>query len=113
LNSISQQYVPRVEISQLNVIYNVPYPTLLLYIGDKLTRNAFLILTQEIKQDIIFQCGKPALSARHVTNPQRLATHLDSFICWFYYYFQYIGLAKYGKTTTMLQTMGDINLESP
>jgi hypothetical protein len=37
LNSISPQYVPKLEYSQLNVIYNVRHPSLLLYICDKLT----------------------------------------------------------------------------
>jgi hypothetical protein len=54
LNSISPQHVPRVEYRQLNVIYNVPHPSLLLFIRDKLSWNALLILTQEIKRDIIF-----------------------------------------------------------
>ncbi len=30
LNSVSPEHIPRVEISQLNVIYNVPHPSLLL-----------------------------------------------------------------------------------
>lgn len=47
--SLSHDYVPRVEISQLNIIYNVPHPSLILYIHDKLTRNMLLLLTQEIK----------------------------------------------------------------
>jgi hypothetical protein len=46
---------PRVEISQHNVIYNVPHPSLLLFIRDKTTRNALLFSTQEIKQDIVYQ----------------------------------------------------------
>jgi hypothetical protein len=54
LNSISGDYVPKVEYSQLNIIYNVPHPSILLHIRDKLTRYVFLLLTQEIKRDIIF-----------------------------------------------------------
>ncbi len=94
LNSISTHYVPRVEYSQLNVIYNVSHPSLLLYIHDKLTRNAFLILTQEIKRDIIYRRMNLLPSVRQITNPQRLAVHLDSTICRLHSYFQYIGLEK-------------------
>ncbi len=54
LKSVSQEHIPRVEISQLNVIYNVPQPSLLLYIRDKLTRNMLFILTQEVKSNIIY-----------------------------------------------------------
>jgi hypothetical protein len=54
LNSISPEHVPRVEYSQLNMIYNVPHPSPLFHIRDKLSQNTLLILTQEIKRDIIF-----------------------------------------------------------
>ncbi len=53
LASDSHDLSPRVELSQLNVIYNVPHPSPLLHIPGKLTRNVFIILTQEIKHDII------------------------------------------------------------
>jgi hypothetical protein len=53
--TLSQDYVPRVELSQLNVIYNVPHPSVLLYVHDKLTRNMILVLIQEIKRDIIYR----------------------------------------------------------
>jgi hypothetical protein len=46
LNSVSSQHIPRVENSQLNVIYNFPNPSLLLHIRDKLSIKALLILTQ-------------------------------------------------------------------
>jgi hypothetical protein len=59
LNSISQDYVPRVGISKLNVIYSVLHPSLLLCISDKLSRNAFLILIQEVKRDIICRWMNP------------------------------------------------------
>jgi hypothetical protein len=43
LNSTFQEFIPRVEISQLDVMYNVPHPSLLLHIHDNLTRNTFFI----------------------------------------------------------------------
>ncbi len=93
LNLISSQLVPRVEYSQLNVIYNVPHPSLLLHIRDKLSRNALLILMQETKRDIIFRRMNLPPSARQITDPQQGA--------------------KYGKATTMLQKIMDLNLERP
>jgi hypothetical protein len=41
---------PLADLGQLNVIYNVLHPSLLLHIKEKL--NVFLILIQEIKKDI-------------------------------------------------------------
>jgi hypothetical protein len=37
LNSISAKYVPKVEYSQLNIIYNLPHPSLIIHILDKLS----------------------------------------------------------------------------
>ncbi len=53
LNLVSTHHVPKVEFSQLNVIYNVPHPSILTHMRDKLSRNTLLMLTQEIKRDVI------------------------------------------------------------
>ncbi len=52
-------------------------------------------------------------SGRQVTEPQQLAAHLNSTIRRLHSYLQYIGLAKSGNATTMLQKMMEINLEEP
>jgi hypothetical protein len=113
LNSISPQQVPRVEYSQLNLIYNVLHPSLLIHIRDKLSRNVLLILTQEMKRDIIFRRMNLPPSARQVTEHQRLAAHLNSTLHRLNFYLHYIGLAKYGNAATMLKIMMDINLDLP
>jgi hypothetical protein len=77
LNFFSRDYVPRVHISQLNVIYNVPHPSLLLYISDKLCRNALLILKKEAKQDIIYRWMNLPPSATQVAKPQKLMAHVE------------------------------------
>ncbi len=110
LNSISTEYVPKVEYSQLNIIYNVPH-RLIIHISDKLSRNTLLILTQEIKQDIVYWRLNLPPSARQVTDPQRLAAHLNSTLHRLHSYMQYIGLAKYAKATEMLHKIMEINLE--
>lgn len=113
LNSASQNYIPRVEISQLNVIYNEPHLSLLMHTRYKLTRSALLILTTEIKQDIMYRHMNLPPSAGQVTNTQRLMAHLDSTLWRLQSYSQYIRLAKFGKAISALQTMHDINLELP
>jgi hypothetical protein len=90
LNSLSPEYVTKVEITQLNVIYNVPHPSLLLYVHDKLTCNGFLIPTQEIKRDITFHRMNLPPSARQVATSQRLMAHLDSTLRRLQSYFEYI-----------------------
>ncbi len=112
LNSISREYVPKVEYSQLNIIYNVPHPSILIHIHDKLTRNVFLLLTQEIKRDIVFRRMNLPPSARMITESQRLAAHLNSIFNRLHSYLQYIGLAKYVNALTMMRKMMEINLEN-
>jgi hypothetical protein len=111
LNSISTDYVPRVEYSQLNIIFNVPHPSLILHVPDKLSRNTLLILTQEIKRDIIYRRMNLPPSANQPTDPPRLAAHLNLTLQRLHSYLQYIGLAKYAKANQMLQRMMEINLE--
>jgi hypothetical protein len=111
LNSISTEYVPKVEYSQLNIIFNVPHPSLIIHIPDKLSRNTLLILTQEIKRDIYRRLNLPP-SANQITDPPRLAAHLNSTLHRLHSYLQYIGLAKYAKAIKMLHRMMEINFEN-
>jgi hypothetical protein len=113
LNLVSTQYVPEVELTQLNIIYNTPHPSLLIHIRDKLSRNTLLMLTQEVKRDIIFRRINLPPSARLPTAPQQLAAHLNSTLTWLHSYLQYIGLAKYANVTMMLQIMMEVTLEDP
>jgi hypothetical protein len=105
-------YVPKVEYSQLNIIFNVPHPSLILHVPDKLSRNTLLILTQEIKRDIIYRRLNLPPSTNQATDPPRLAAHLNLTLQRLHSYLQYIGLAKYAKATQMLQRMMEINLEN-
>jgi hypothetical protein len=75
---ITKYLIPKVEYSQLNIIYKVPHLSLIIHIPDKLSRNTLLILTQEIKRDIIYRRLNLPPSARQITDPQRLAAHLNS-----------------------------------
>ncbi len=58
--------------TQLNIIYNVPHPSILIHIRDKLSRNTLLMLTQEIKRDIIFRRMNLSPSVRLITEAKRL-----------------------------------------
>jgi hypothetical protein len=110
-NDKSTIYVPRVDLGQINIIYNIPHPSLLLYISDKETRNAILLLVQEIKRDIIYRRMNLLQSAQQVTHPQRLIAYLDSSIRRLHSYLQNIGTVKYCKPIQALQRLREINLE--
>jgi hypothetical protein len=65
-----------VDLGQINIIYNIPHPSLLLCIPDKATRNAILLLEQEIKRDIIYRRMNLPQLAQQITHPQRLTAHI-------------------------------------
>jgi hypothetical protein len=52
---ISQDDAPRVDLGQTNIIFNIPHPSILRHVRDKESRNALLLLVQEIKRDIIYR----------------------------------------------------------
>jgi hypothetical protein len=66
-NQISMDHVPRVELGQSNVIYNIQHPSFLIHIHDKTTRNTLLLLIQEMKRDIIYRRMNLPLSAQQIT----------------------------------------------
>jgi hypothetical protein len=110
LRNISSEEVPRVEIGQTNVIFNIPHQSLLLHIKDKASRNAILLLIQEIKRDLLYRRMNLPPSASQVTDSRRLAAHLDSTIRRLRSYLQYIGLQKFKKATDMLLQLQEYNL---
>ncbi len=77
-SDISQDDVPRVDLGQTNIIFNIPHPSLLLYVRDKESRNALLLLVQEIKRDIIYRRMNLPPSAHQIIGPRRLTAHLGS-----------------------------------
>ncbi len=110
LNNLWGKEVPRIELGQINVIFNIPHQSILLHIKDKASRNAVLLLIQEIKRDIIYRRMNLPPSASQVTDSRRLAAHLDSVIRRVRSYLQYIGLQKFKKAADMLLQLQEYNL---
>jgi hypothetical protein len=59
------------------MIFNIPHPSLLLHIHDKESRNALLLLVQDIKRDIVYRKMNLPPSAQQITDPRRLTEHID------------------------------------
>jgi hypothetical protein len=110
LNDASTDRVPRIELGQTNIIFNIPHPSLLLHIHDKSSRNAILLLIQEVKRDLIYRRMNLPPSAQQVTDPRRLVAHLDSTIRRLRSYLQYIGLMRYKKAADMLLRLRELIL---
>ncbi len=98
LSTRAADLVPRMELGQTNLIFNILHPSIQHHIQTKPTRNTLILLTQEIKRDIIYRqmnLPPPLHPTQQVTAPQQLAVHLNSTVL--YSYLQYIGLVKYAK----------------
>jgi hypothetical protein len=110
LNEVSEGEVPRIELGQTNIIFNIPHPSLLLHIQDTPSRNVILLLIQEMKRDLIFRRMNLPPSAQQVTDPRRLTAHIDSTIRRLRSYLQYIGLMKYKKAIDLLLHLQECNI---
>jgi hypothetical protein len=59
LGNIVMQYIgagdlfPRIGLGKINIIFNIPHSSILPHMYDNPTRSVFLLLTQDIKRDII------------------------------------------------------------
>jgi hypothetical protein len=50
------QYLNITVVLRVEIIFTVPHPSLLLQVCEKVNCNAILVLTQEVKRDIIDCC---------------------------------------------------------
>ncbi len=108
VNDISLDRVPRVELGQTNVIFNIPHPSLSLHVHNKTSRNVILLMIQEVKRDIIFRRMNLPPSTQQATAHGGLRRTLtlpyaDS-------YLQYIGFVKYTEAATLLLRLREFNL---
>jgi hypothetical protein len=110
LNDVSTDRVPRIELGHTNIIFNIPHPSLLLHIHDKPSRNAILLLIQEVKRDLIYRRMNLPPSAQQITDPRRLAAHLNSTIRRLRSYLLYIGMMRYKKAADLLLRLQEYNL---
>ena len=111
-NTMTEDYVPRVELNFKHIVFNVPHPSILLYIKDKDTRIATIMLIQELKRDIIYRRMNLPPSAREPTHLQRILSHIDQTIGRLISYLQYIGLRKYNDAIKFLQNLQEMNLNN-
>ncbi len=110
LNEVSMDRVPRIELGQTNIIFNIPHPSLLLHMQDKASRNAILLLIQEVKRDLIYRRMNLPPSAQQIADPRRIVAHLDTSIRRLRSYLLYIGLLRYKKAADLLLRLQECNL---
>jgi ribosomal protein S15P/S13E len=107
---ISQDDVPRVDLGQTNIIYNIPHPSIIRHVRDKESRIVLLLLVQEIKRDIVYRRMNLPPSANQIIDPRRLTAHLVSVARRLHSYLQYIGFVKYANALDTMNRLQEILL---
>jgi hypothetical protein len=110
LNTGAEDIVSREELGWINIVFNTPHPSLLLCIHNKPTRNTILLLTQEIKRDIIYRRMNLPPSVQQVRAPHCPVVPLDSTSRRLRSYLHYVGLVKLVKAIEKLPHLQKINL---
>jgi hypothetical protein len=105
---ISQDDVPRVDLGQTNIIYNIPHPSIIRHVRDKESRIVLLLLVQEIKRDIVYRRMNLPPSANQIIDPRRLTAHLVSVARRLHSYLQYIGFVKYVNALDTMKRLQEI-----
>jgi hypothetical protein len=112
LSHHSEEYIPAVVLTPLEIVFNKPHPSILLHIPDATTRKVLILLLQEIRQDIIYrraQLQEPR--RREELHPQILA-HLLSVINQISSLFEYQGTLQYADGLSFLKRLSRIILQA-
>jgi hypothetical protein len=107
LNMYLSHLVPRVELGQTNIIFNIPHLSILLHIHNKTTCITFNTGNQERHH---LQTEESAPQVQQVTATEQLSAPLVSTIRRLCPYLQDIGVVKYSKATETFLQLQEINL---
>jgi hypothetical protein len=71
LSRHSGDFIPRIDLTPLEIVFNKPHPSILLHVPDGTTRKVLILFLQEIKRDIIFRQAQLAEPRRQDnSNPE-------------------------------------------
>jgi hypothetical protein len=103
---ISGQQVARMNYTPKEIIYNTPHPTILLRIEDNSTRELLILLTQEVKRDLIYR--RMNIKENHHNRPTpliRVQAHILSIVEKIKHLLEYQGIVTNKKTLHVLSMM--------
>jgi hypothetical protein len=76
----SGDFIPRIELTPLEIIFNKPHPSILLHVPDGTTRKVLILFLQEVKRDIIFRQAQLSEPRRREELQPQIQAHLLSVI---------------------------------
>jgi hypothetical protein len=99
----SGDFIPRIELTPLEIVFNKPHPSILLHFLDGTTRKVLILFLQEIKKDIIFRQAQLAEPRRREELQPRIQAHLLSVITKLQALLEYQGVLNYTDALALLR----------
>jgi hypothetical protein len=105
LSRHSGDYIPRIDLTPLEIVFNKPHPSILLHVPDGTTRKILILFLQEIKRDIIFRRAQLAEPRRREELLPRIRAHLLSVISKLQSFLEYQGVLNFTDALALLRRM--------
>ncbi len=110
LSRHSGDFIPRIDLTPLEIVFNKPHPSILLHVPDGTTRKILIPFLQEIKRDIIFRRAQLAEPRRHEELQPRIQAHLLSVISKLQSFLEYQEVLNYTDALVLLRRMAHSTL---
>jgi hypothetical protein len=105
LSRHSGDFIPRIVLTPLEIVFNKPHPSILLHVPDGTTRKVPILFLQEIKRDIIFRRAQLAEPRHREELQPRIQAHLLSVISKLQAFLEYQGVLNYTDALVLLRRM--------
>ncbi len=105
LSRHSGDFIPRIDLTILEIVFNKSHPSILLHVPDGITRKVLILFLQEIKRDIIFRVAQLAEPRRREELQPRIQAHLLSVIFKLQAFLEYQGVLNYTDALALLRRM--------
>jgi hypothetical protein len=105
LSRHSGDFIPRIDLTPLEIVFNKPHPSILLHVPDGTTKKILILFLQEIKRDIIFRRAQLAELRRREELQPRIQAHLLSVISKLQSFLEYQGILNYTDALALLWRM--------
>jgi hypothetical protein len=100
----SGDFIPRIELTPLEIIFYKPHPSILLHVPDGTTRKVLILFLQEVKRDIFRRAQLNEPRRREELQP-RIQAHLLSVITKIQALLEYQGVLNYTDALALLRRM--------
>jgi hypothetical protein len=105
LSRHSGDFIPRIDLTPLEIVFNKPHPSILLHVPDGTTRKILILFIQEIKRDIIFRRAQLTEPRRREELLPRIRAHLLSVISKLQSFLEYQGVLNFTDALALLRRM--------